>query len=70
MVKNDHHQQQDSDRCKELYREGLTAKMVRNVIPEGYEDELDGFPKASDLYALFGVLTAIKKKYDNLNLIQ
>jgi hypothetical protein len=29
---------------------------------------MDDNPKAADLYALYGVLTAIKKKYDELEI--
>jgi hypothetical protein len=50
----------DASRYKDLYREGLTAKMVRNV-PD--DDELDVNPKAAALLTLYEVLCAIKKKY-------
>ena len=50
----------DASLYKDLYREGLTAKMVRNV-PD--DDELDVNPKAAALLTLYEVLCAIKKKY-------
>ena len=52
----------NSDRYKVIYREGLTAKMVRNV-PDIEHEELDLNPKASTLLALHEVLLAIKKLY-------
>ena len=50
----------DPVRYKDLYREGLTAKMVRNV-PD--DDEFDMNPKSAALLALYEVLLAIKNKY-------
>ncbi|VEU44268.1 unnamed protein product [Pseudo-nitzschia multistriata] len=50
----------DSVRYNDLYREGLTAKMVRSV-PE--DDELDMNPKSAALLALHNVLLVIKKSY-------
>jgi len=50
----------DPVRYKDLYREGLTAKMVRNV-PD--DEEFDGDPKSTALLALHEVLLAIKKMY-------
>jgi len=49
----------DPGRYKDLYREGLTAKMVRNV-PDN--EEMDVHPKAA-LLALYEVLGTIKKTY-------
>ena len=51
----------DPVRYKDMYREGLTAKMVRNVPDE--QEEFDRNPKSSALLALHEVLLAIKKKY-------
>eukprot|EP00536_Pseudo-nitzschia_multiseries_P014160 jgi/Psemu1/213875/e_gw1.663.17.1 len=50
----------DSARYKELYREGLTAKIVRNV-PE--DDEFEMNPKSATLLSLHDVLLAVKKMY-------
>ena len=47
----------DSDRYKDLYREGLTAKMVKNA-PEN-----DASDKASKLLALHDMLIVIRNKY-------
>ena len=51
----------DPVRYKDMYREGLTAKMVHNVPDE--HEEVDRNPKSSALLALHEVLLAIKKLY-------
>jgi hypothetical protein len=51
----------DPVRYKDMYREGLTAKMVRNVPDEN--EEFDRNPKSSAILALHEVLLAIKKMY-------
>lgn len=47
------------DRYKDMYREGLTAKMVRNVPSEEQEEN----SKSAALLALHDVLLAVKKMY-------
>ena len=47
------------DRYKDMYREGLTAKMVRNVPSEEHEEN----SKSAPLLALHEVLLAVKKMY-------
>jgi hypothetical protein len=53
----------NQERYKDLYREGLTAKMVRNV-PE--DNEVDGNPQAAKLFALHQVLESIKRRYESV----
>jgi hypothetical protein len=54
----------DSVKYKDMYREGLTAKMVRNVPNnDDYDDSDVRNPKSAALLALHDVLLAIKKKY-------
>jgi len=50
----------DQDRYKEMYREGLSAKLVHNARDD---EEFEGNPKASLLLALHEVLVVIKTKY-------
>jgi hypothetical protein len=48
----------ESDRYKDLYREGLTAKMVRNVPENEIDNSID-----TNLLALHDVLVALRKKF-------
>ena len=49
----------DPVRYKDMYRAGLTAKMVRNVPSDEHEEN----PKSAALLALHEVLLAVKKTY-------